>query len=134
MNKINLTFPHVCNIYRTIEFHFINILPERIKSKEIFSFQSKIFSSERFSVSIPKNCYYWHDFVIRSLYILWDVNTFVLAINLIWDFMTESFPWVLKFATSHLRFDLQLDITFLIQPLLPQCGGVVGAVHLVCIV
>ena len=40
--------------------------------------------------------------------------------------MTESFPWVLKFATSHLRFDLQLDITFLIHPLLPQCGVVVG--------
>ena len=43
--------------------------------------------------------------------------------------MTESFPWVLKFATSHLRFDLQLDITFLIHPLLssPLHCGVVGS-------
>ena len=30
---------------------------------------------------------------------------------------------------SHLRFDLQLDITFLIHPLLLHCGLVVGPDH-----
>ena len=53
--------------------------------------------------------------------------------------MTESFPWVLKFATSHLRFDLQLDITFLIHPFRPSLAVVLLVlaeiiVHLVCIV
>ena len=49
--------------------------------------------------------------------------------------MTESFPWVLKFATSHLRFDLPLDITVLIHPLLHHWNcGPDHLVHLVCIV
>ena len=35
-------------------------------------------------------------------------RTFVLKINLIWDFMTEKFYLVLNFNITHLRSDLQL--------------------------